>query len=262
MIATLTIALTLFMAVAAVAVATVGAETLAELTTRQAAPLQLVSVRFAIPGLPQWVALGATTAMAGVTLNLILGLSRVTLAMARRGDLPGRLAQVEPRTGTPVASILFVSTAIGLLTCWGDVVTTWSLSAFTVLIYYALTNLAAWRLDSQGGVVPRFIAGVGLASCLGLAFWMEPAIWAVGGGIIAMRFLTRGITRATPKRPVEQGLNRSGSSIPLRDDFERHSLTLRIDTKASGQAGGNPGSRLIVTLERSRFPAKEPEPPQ
>ena len=54
------------------------------------------------------IAIGAMTAMLGVLLNLLLGLSRVALAMGRRGDLPARLAHV-------TVAVLIVGMAIAAL---------------------------------------------------------------------------------------------------------------------------------------------------
>jgi APA family basic amino acid/polyamine antiporter len=67
----------------------------------------------------------------------------------------------------------------------GDVKTTWSFSAFTVLIYYALTNWAALKLPARQRLYPRWIAVVGLAACLFLAFWVEPQTWLIGLALIA-----------------------------------------------------------------------------
>ena len=64
------------------------------------------------------------------------------------------------------------------------VATTWSFSAFTVLVYYALTNLSALRLPAEERRFPRIVPLLGLGSCLGLVFWVEPTIWAAGLGLI------------------------------------------------------------------------------
>jgi APA family basic amino acid/polyamine antiporter len=61
------------------------------------------------------------------------------------------------------------SLAIALLVLIGDVKTTWTFSAFTVLIYYGLTNLAALRLPKKDQRFPRWIAALGLFGCLLLA---------------------------------------------------------------------------------------------
>ena len=62
---------------------------------------------------------------------------------------------------------------------------TWSFSAFTVLVYYALTNLAALRIEDDLRRYPRWLAVAGLVGCLGLAFWVEWEIWLLGLGVIA-----------------------------------------------------------------------------
>jgi APA family basic amino acid/polyamine antiporter len=122
--------------------------------------------------------------MLGVALNLILGLSRVLLAMGRRGDMPGVFAQVWA-SGSPVPAIVAVGVAIAGLALIGNVETTWSFSAFTVLIYYAVTNLAALRLPRDKRLFPIAFAWVGLAACLALAFFVEREIWMVGIVLIA-----------------------------------------------------------------------------
>jgi APA family basic amino acid/polyamine antiporter len=76
--------------------------------------------------------------------------------------------------------VVGVGVVIGMLALIGNVRTTWSFSAFTVLVYYALTNLAALRLPAEQRLFPRWVAGCGMASCLGLAFWVEPKIWISG----------------------------------------------------------------------------------
>lgn len=67
----------------------------------------------------------------------------------------------------------------------GDVRTTWSFSAFTVLVYYAITNLAALRLPAADRRWPRGVAAAGLAACLSLAFFVPPAVWSTGLGLLA-----------------------------------------------------------------------------
>jgi APA family basic amino acid/polyamine antiporter len=176
----------LYVAVVAVAVATVGADALARATEQAAAPLEIVAREFAVPQVSRVVAIGAVTAMGGVLLNLLLGLSRVLLAMGRRGDMPSALARVDERGASPRIAVMVTGAAIAGLTLIGSVETTWSFSAFTVLVYYALTNLAALRLPAERRRYPRAVAALGLAGCLGLAFWVEPRIWIAGLVLIAL----------------------------------------------------------------------------
>jgi len=183
-VVTMIVTMLLYMAVAIVAVGGVGTEVLSSAIQAQAAPLEVAVRRFGIPGGAQVLALGASTAMLGVLLNLILGLSRVVLAMGRRGDLPRILARLNPSGTTPTLAVLVVGVAIAGLVLIGDFKTTWSFSAFNVLIYYAITNLAAIQLPATQRLYPQWLAWVGLAACVFLAFWVEQQIWQVGLALI------------------------------------------------------------------------------
>ncbi len=184
-VVTMVLTMVLYTAVALVAVGAVGAEVLGKLgTVGQTAPLQVVAGKFSFMGGSQILAIGAITAMLGVLLNLILGLSRVLLAMGRRRDMPRIFALVNHSGTTPVSATIAIGIAIALLVSTGNVKTTWSFSAFTVLIYYAITNLAAIYLPPFERLYPKWLSLLGLAACLFLAFWVEPFIWQVGIALI------------------------------------------------------------------------------
>ncbi|MGI9519568.1 MAG: APC family permease, partial [Pirellulaceae bacterium] len=155
-------------------------------TRQQVAPLQVIASGFGIPGAGMILAVGAMTAMLGVLLNLLLGLSRVLFAMGRRRDMPVTMAAVDPSTGVPRVATLVVALVIGGLVLLGDVRLTWSFSAFTVLIYYAITNLCALRLQPRQRLFPIWPAWCGLAACVFLAFWVDWFIWLAGLGVIAL----------------------------------------------------------------------------
>lgn len=185
-IVTLAVSMLLYVAVATIAVAAVGAARFAELTQTTAAPLEAIAAGFDIPGAGLVLAIGAITAMLGVLLNLILGLSRVLLAMGRRHDMPPAVARIHAGTATPAVAVVAMAVVIGLLALTGNVKTTWSFSAFTVLVYYAITNLAALRLPAEHRLYPRWIAWLGLFACLFLAFWVEPPVWLTGIVLIGL----------------------------------------------------------------------------
>lgn len=126
------------------------------------------------------VVIGGAVAMCGVVLNLILGVSRVVLAMGRRGDLPLRLATLDSRqTGAPAAT--WVTFAImALLVLVGNIKAAWTMSAFTVLVYYGLTNLAALKVSPEQRFVPKWVSLFGLICCLALALFV-PATIMLGG---------------------------------------------------------------------------------
>jgi len=183
---TLVVSAVLYMAVGGTAISAVGSNMLARTTEGDAAPLEVIARGFAIPGVYLVVAVGAVTAMLGVLLNLILGLSRVLLAMGRRRDMPSAVAQLDVAQTTPYVAVIVVGVIVAGLAAIGSVRTTWTFSAFTVLIYYAITNLAALRLGESDRLYPRVFSWCGLGACIFLAFWVEWHIWAVGLGLIAV----------------------------------------------------------------------------
>jgi APA family basic amino acid/polyamine antiporter len=185
----------LYGAVAIVGIGVAGSEGLRAATETQAAPLAVVAQRFALPSASLVLTVGALTAMLGVLLNLILGLSRVVLAMARRGDLFTALAAVNARGTTPYWAVLVVGVVIAGIVAVGSVRTAWSFSAFSVLIYYALTNLAALRMPASGRRYPRFVAIIGLAACVFLAFRVEREVWVAGLGLIVLGLVWHAVAR-------------------------------------------------------------------
>jgi APA family basic amino acid/polyamine antiporter len=161
----------LYVAVAVVAIGSIGADKLGA-ATQGAAPLEVVAREFPFQ-VHRLVALGAMTAMLGVLLNLLLGLSRVLLAMGRRGDMPAKSANVS-------VSVVVVGIVTAVLATTGSVKATWTFSAFTVLTYYAVTNLAAIRLSDEERLYGKGWAWGGLAACLALAFSIEWQVWTAG----------------------------------------------------------------------------------
>src|SRR3546814_13682588 len=89
------------------------------------------------PLLALLVSVGAVTAMLGVLLNLIIGLSRVVLAMGRQGDLPPLFARLSREGTAPAVAVIAVGVVVGGLASIGSVERPWALCAFTVLIYYS-----------------------------------------------------------------------------------------------------------------------------
>jgi APA family basic amino acid/polyamine antiporter len=194
-ITTLWVTAGLYLAVALVAVGAVGADGLAAATAEQAAPLEVAARAFAVPGVAEVVAFGAITAMLGVLLNLVLGLSRVLLAMGRRADVPRVFGRLDEAGTTPGPAVLMMGGVIAAIALVGDVRTTWSFSAFAVLVYYAVTNLAALFVPAEGRLFPKWVSAAGLVACAGLAFFVEPLYWGVGLGILALGLAWHAVAR-------------------------------------------------------------------
>lgn len=136
------------------------------------------------------VELGALAAMLGVLLNLILGLSRVWLAMGRRADLPTALAQLDAKNN-PTIAVIVTGAVVAAIALIGDLRLAWSFSAFTVLLYYAITNLAALRLPPKDRRAPRALSWFGLVSCAFLAFWVDGRALVLGGLVLALAVISR-----------------------------------------------------------------------
>ncbi|MFT4704269.1 MAG: APA family basic amino acid/polyamine antiporter [Bradymonadia bacterium] len=188
--ATLVLTMLVYLAVSATAVAVVGVGVFGASTHGTGATLEEVARAFRHPHVAAIVAASAVTAMAGVLLNLLLGLSRVLLAMARRREMPVWLDRVT-EAGSPARAVWAIGGLIAGLTALGDLKTTWSFSAFNVLVYYGITNLAALRLPPEARRFPRWVSWAGLCSCLGLAFFVEWPIWVAGLSMIAAGGLFR-----------------------------------------------------------------------
>ena len=176
-IVTLLISMALYLSVAFVGIGVNGFENLD-------GSLALASKSVSNAALPTVMLVGATVAMVSVLLNLVLGLSRVVLAMGRRGDLPKATARISESTNVPAVATVVVAVVIAGLVCVGDVKLTWSFSAFTVLVYYAITNLCAIRMKPGERLYPIWPAYLGLAACLTLAFFVDWEIWLTGLGLI------------------------------------------------------------------------------
>ncbi|GBE91182.1 APC family permease [Nostoc cycadae] len=201
MILCLLLTMLLYIVVATVGIGAVGADFLSDATGQSnAAPLEVVARNVAGSGVALVLAVGAMTAMLGVLLNLILGLSRVLLAMGRRADAPKFLARLNREQNSPYWAVIVVGIAIALLVFLGNVKTTWSFSAFSVLTYYAITNLASLKLTASERLYPVWVGWMGLLSCLFLAFWVDSAIWQVGLGLIVAGLIWHKIRRRVDER--------------------------------------------------------------
>lgn len=185
----------IYLAVSLTALQALGADAFGNTVDGEAAPLMIVAQSLSLPVIGPVMTFTAITAMLGVLLNLFLGLSRVLLGMARRGDVPGFISRINPVSQSPVAAVWITCAIIGLLVLSGDVVFTWSFSAFTVLIYYSITNLSALFLPEELRLYPRIIPVLGLFGCLFLAFWIDPMILLLGVGVIAVGLVWHWVVR-------------------------------------------------------------------
>ena len=177
-ITTIVSASLLYVAVAAVAVGAVGAGALA------GNPAPLAEAAGTRAWLTTVVAAGAVTAMLGVILSQILGLSRMVFAMARRADLPPALAAVHPRFGTPHRAVLAVGAAAAIVAAFGTLQTVAAAASFAILVYYGIANLSALRLPPEDRLYPSLVPMAGAIVCAVLALSLSPR--TIVGGLILL----------------------------------------------------------------------------
>jgi len=166
MVITLVVTALLYLVVASTAVGAVGAPVLAEATRTTSAPLEASAPETIRP----LSASGPATASLVVLTNPPPGIAPVVLAMARRNDLPSAFAVVEG--SSPRRAVIVTGVAMLALALVGSVKTTWTVSAFTVLIYYSVMNICALRMPATERRFPRVIPASGLVMCAVLAAWI------------------------------------------------------------------------------------------
>lgn len=179
-IITLFIAFLLYIGIALVSTKLIGYVQFSNAANKEIAPLITVSKKFMFTFSPWVVAAGALFAVTGVLLNLMLGISRVIFAMGRNNDLPSILSRLSPNRLTPIYAIIVSSLIICIIAIMGDIKTTWSLSAFSVLIYYGITNLSALRLSKEERFFPKSISFIGLCFCILIAFYIDFYVVKIG----------------------------------------------------------------------------------
>ncbi|WP_427453454.1 APC family permease [Litorimonas sp. WD9-15] len=191
-LATIFISTALYFALMLSGLNVLGAAGFADATRDTEAPLRAVADELKRSPLILAVSIAAGTAMAGVALNLLLGLSRVVLAMGRQGDLPKLLAQLN-KSSEPVRAVWLVGIAIALIALFGGLKLVWSFSAFTVLVYYSLTNLSALRLPKEDRLYPRLFSWLGLFGCAGLSVFVDWRVIVLGSALILVALGLRAI---------------------------------------------------------------------
>ena len=135
-IITIAVAIVLYAAVSVVATGVIGAPAMSATSS----PLQQAANAMQAPGMSVVITLGASTAMLGVLLSQILGISRMLLAMGRRNDLPHFFELIHKKTYVPHVAILFTSVIILLITVFGSFEFVVRTATFTILLYYSIAK--------------------------------------------------------------------------------------------------------------------------
>jgi basic amino acid/polyamine antiporter, APA family len=184
----LLVVLAVYAVVGITALATVDSTLLAS----SDAPLRLVADAGS-NGVGGLVRIGAGIAALSVLLNLIPGVSRTALAMARRRELPWWLARVEPRRSLPVRAELCVAAVVVTIVAVVELRNAIALSGVAVLTYYAITNGAALTLTARQRRRSPVIAVVGLFGCVALIVSLPPTAILTGIATLALGVAVRAI---------------------------------------------------------------------
>jgi len=110
------------------------------------------------------VSTGGMLATASVLLTTILGVSRLTFSMSRKGDLPPILSKLHARYNSPYVSIIAVGFAMSAFILFFDLTKILTMSTFAMLFYYMIGNVSTLRLRDTH--LPRYIPVIGLLTCL------------------------------------------------------------------------------------------------
>ena len=158
------------------------------------APLSFIVESSALSGMSWLVAIGAGIACFGVLLNLIPGVARTTLALARRHELPAWFSAVSEQRGLPIRAELTVVVVVIVLIHTVSLTSALSLSGVAVLTYYAITNASALRLTATERLWPRWIAWLGLVGCVVLALALPWRVLVSGSAVLVIGITARGVT--------------------------------------------------------------------
>lgn len=186
-IVTIVTAILLYSVISVVAIGVIGTETMAESTS----PLQVAADALNSPAISSIITIGASTAMLGVLLSQILGISRVMLAMGRRSDLPPFFKRIHKRYRVPHIGILITGFIILLLTLIGSFEFIVRAATFTILLYYSITNIAAIKQPKKDRMYGRLIPILGLIGCLAMSVSLPLIVIFSGIGLLLAGFVMR-----------------------------------------------------------------------
>ncbi|MDQ3551420.1 MAG: amino acid permease [Bacteroidota bacterium] len=186
-IITIITAIILYVAVSIVAVGVIGTEAMASTTS----PLQRVGENISAPGIEFIIVMGASTAMLGVLLSQVLGISRMMLAMSRRQDLPAFLKVIHQQYNVPHSGILLTGSIVVILVLVGSFQFILNAAAFSILLYYTITNLAALKQPQHEKLVHSIIPALGLIGCIAMAFSLPIKVIISGFAILLLGILLR-----------------------------------------------------------------------
>lgn len=144
------------------------------------------------------VGIGAAAASLGALLALVAGVSRTALAMGRAGDLPSWLAAVHPRFHVPHRAEVVLAAAVCALVLTVDLRGAIGFSAFGVLLYYLVANLAAYTQTGAHRRFPRALQVAGAAGCVVLGLSLPLPSVLTGAAVLVVGAVYRAARAPRP----------------------------------------------------------------
>jgi APA family basic amino acid/polyamine antiporter len=148
------------------------------------------------------VSLGAVVALVSVLLTNLLGLSRVSFAIARNRQFPKSLSRIHSKFGTPYVSILITGGLMATLASFLSLPQSAAITSFSMLCTHIILHTSAIRLRKKVPNLTTFkapffplIPCLGLVSCVILMFSLPELAWFVAAGIIIVSSLYYALQR-------------------------------------------------------------------
>ncbi len=179
--------LVVYLVVAITALAAVPVSALAG----SSAPLRAVIEASRLSSLGPVVSIGAGIAALGVLLNLIPGISRTALALARDREIPTWFAHIDVARSIPLRAELVVSAVVIGLILVLDLRDAIAISGVAVLTYYAITNASALTLTREQRRWPRAVAIAGLIGCVVLVGSLPATAIIIGVAVLGIGLAAR-----------------------------------------------------------------------
>lgn len=156
-------------------------------------PLRRVVAAGSLDSLTPIVRIGAGFAALGALLNLIPGISRTALGMARGQDLPKWFASIDEQRNIPLRAELVVGVMAILIVLTFDLRNAIGISGVGVLTYYAIANWSALTLHSSRR--QRTASTVGLIGCVLFVVCLPGSAILTGGSVLAIGLVVRVLIR-------------------------------------------------------------------
>ncbi len=147
------------------------------------------------------ISIGALAATLSVLMTTLLGLSRVSFAMARNQDLPHFFMKLHPKYSVPYNAILVFGLIMTIFAVFTDLTRAIAISNFASLLYYAIANYAALKLEKP--TYPRMVPVLGLITCILLLFFLARDAWIIGSIVILAGIAYYLLLRLSPSFPLK-----------------------------------------------------------